>query len=310
MRADFDRKRRLKWYKSKFITEIIPPFRDLEVKMRLAVRLLVALNLGFVLLLSLSGSIGGLIGEIIYILAFALPVFLGGAAAARLRREREAVAGVSEENFSGFGISGRGAARLLPLIAPTVSIVLLLSFLTSLILNKLGLSGAEVADEPLLKMLLIHALVPAVLEELTFRYIPIKLLYPYSPRWCVIYSALFFALIHCDLYKMPYAFVAGVIFVTVDIMLDSVLPSIILHFLNNLSSVLYLKYAAVRGFSLWYFLSLGTLTAVSVVVLIAMRKKYREGLSLALKRGSPESDGSPLALFILCFGIALTNLIL
>ena len=278
--------------------------------MRLAVRLLVALNLGFVLLLSLSGSIGGVVGEIIYILAFALPVFLGGAAAARLRQKREAVAGVSEESFSGFGLSGRGALRLLPLIAPTVSIVLLFSFLTSLVLNKLGLSGAEVADEPILKMLLIHALVPAVLEELTFRYIPIKLLYPYSPRWCVIYSALFFALIHCDLYKMPYAFVAGVIFVTVDILLDSVLPSVILHFLNNLSSVLYIKYGELQGFSLRFFLSLGTLTAISAVVLIAMRKKYRERLSLALEKGSPESDGSPLALIILCLGVALTNLFL
>ena len=71
-----------------------------------------------------------------------------------------------------------------------------------------------------------------------------KLLLPYSKRHTVIYSSLFFALIHCSFSQMPYAFIAGVIFMLVDVAFDSVWPSIILHFVNNSLSIVWMKYCS------------------------------------------------------------------
>jgi hypothetical protein len=65
-----------------------------------------------------------------------------------------------------------------------------------------------------------------------------RLLSEHSRRGTILISAFFFALVHHDLFIIPYAFIAGVIFMTIDIALDSVIPSLIIHFLNNSLSVI------------------------------------------------------------------------
>lgn len=253
--------------------------------MKRALRLLTVLDLLFIFLLSASGSVPGIGGDVVYFLAFGIPLFIGFAAAVRLRREREEIAGVSEAPFLRFGISRSGVLRLLPLIAPTVLLVYLIALLTSLLLGLLGYTGSTVADAPFWQMLVLHAVIPAVLEELLFRYLPIKLLYPYSPRACVFISALYFAFIHLDLFKMPYAFAAGVIFAVLDIACDSILPSLTVHLINNAASILLMKYGDLPSFTTYYFVVLGTLVAISLVFILIRRKDYVSAFRSALKNG-------------------------
>ncbi|MBQ2793180.1 MAG: CPBP family intramembrane metalloprotease [Clostridia bacterium] len=276
--------------------------------MKKGIRLLVAVNWIFLVLMSLSSCFDGVVGELLYLLAFTLPFCFGWLGARRLRYEREEERGLSETDYPRLGIDASGARLVLPLIAPTVAAVFLVALLTSLLLNFLGASSAPVADEPIWKMLLVHALAPALLEEMLFRYIPLKVLYPYSPRAAVLLSSLFFALIHLDLYKMPYAFIAGVIFALADVITGSVLPSLAIHLLNNASSLLLMKYGASPAFTLWFYITLGALVIVSVAFLVIYRKKYRDGIRNAFS-GVMQLDASVLVISLTCATIALFNIV-
>lgn len=277
--------------------------------MKHAVKYLTLVDLIFVFVLALSGSIGGALGRVVYFLAFGIPLFIGMYFSRELKREREAIAGVAEPDFLRFGMGQRELRLFAPLVVPTVALIMLAAWLTALLLNALGMTGGTVADAPFLLQLLLHALIPAILEEMLFRYLPIKLILPYSPRGCVIISALFFALIHLDLYKLPYAFLAGLIFAVIDIACDSILPSLIIHLLNNAASLATMKYGAVDGFLTVFYSALGVLLAVSLVFVFLRRRDYLAAARRATARGRVEYDGTVLLMIVTCLGVALANAI-
>ena len=159
-------------------------------------------------------------------------------------------------------------------------------------------------------MLIAHAVVPALFEEALFRYIPMKLLLPYSKRWCVFYSALCFALIHCSFTQMPYAFAAGVIFMLVDVALDSIWPSVILHFVNNAVSVIFMKYC-VDSFVTWIFVSaLFILAALSAAIVCKRRNLYRDLFAGSLDKGGGfKVTYAPFLLIVICTYVATVNLL-
>ena len=212
----------------------------------------------------------------------------------------------SEDFKIGIKLTRGGIYNLLPLIAPTVLLIFLISVLTSLIMTALGATDSvEIAENPWLALLL-HAVLPAVLEEILFRYIPLKLMLPYSPKWAVILSALFFSLIHVNLFQIPYAFAAGVIFALVNIMTGSIIPSILLHFSNNAISVVYMMHAVPDGVLLFYILLVGAAAASAAV--IALRRRHYKGLfsPLASKKTASFSL-SPIAFTALTLFIAISN---
>lgn len=177
-----------------------------------AVKLVALLDVAFIAFLILSGYVGGWMGQIIYALAFIIPLLAGIFCSEEFKRRREEVAGVAEAPDGLLRFTPDIAGKLAPLAAPTVAIVFLTSLLTSLFLSLFGVTSAPVENKGIVTMLIVHALTPAVLEEALFRYLPMKLILPYSKRFCVFYSAFCFAMIHCNFSQMPYAFVAGVIF--------------------------------------------------------------------------------------------------
>ena len=95
----------------------------------------------------------------------------------------------------------------------------------------------------------------------------------------MIISAVFFAFAHCNLYQLFYAFVAGVILATVDLLFDSIWPSVVIHLLNNLVSIFWLRYGASATFSTWYTVALLSLAAVSVIPIVICRGKYKSMLA-------------------------------
>lgn len=277
--------------------------------MKNAVKSYTFLTLVFIALYIAAGMLGGIAYEVVCAAAFAVPVALGYALSQRLKREREELAGVAEREPTLFGISAEGIGATFAMLAPFVAVVFLISYLTSLLLGALGFAGNTVADAPLHEMLLVHALVPAVLEEMMFRYLPMKLIAPYSRRWCVVLSALYFALIHMNLFQIPYALFAGVVFVVIDLAYESVLPSLILHFLNNAVSVLWIKWSADAGFALWYVIIMAALAMLSLIPLLLRRREYLSRLRYAFSEGEILRERTaPMMLTAFCLIMAAFNL--
>lgn len=277
--------------------------------MKYAIKLYTALCLIFVLLLSISGSISGIFGEVLYIAAFAAPAIYGLYLSQTLHKRREEEAGLSLENKWYYTLSGESVKLFLPLVMPVILSVMLISFLTALILSLFGLSNPPVELSSLPRMLVMNALLPAVLEELMFRYLPLKLILPYSKKACIIVSATYFALIHCNLFSIPYALLAGVLFISIDIAFDSVLPSLILHFMNNTLSIVMMKYCNSSISYAIYFGACGLLLFVSLPFIIRSRGKYKNILkSLTSGESGFNAGYYPWLLIIPTLIVAVLNL--
>ena len=82
------------------------------------------------------------------------------------------------------------------------------------------------------------ALVPAIIEEFVVRGVILQPLRRYGDMFAVVVSALIFSFMHGNMVQIPYAFVGGIYFGLVAVATGSIWPTIILHFLNNLFSVI------------------------------------------------------------------------
>lgn len=254
----------------------------------------------FLVLLFLSGALSGFLSDIVYLLAFILPIFF---ALCFTRNEKK-------EKGEYLLLNREGIRLTLPLIAPTVSLVMLVAFLTSLIIFALtGETNDIDVGNSLIPALFAHALLPALLEEALFRYLPMRLLAPYSRRGAVIVSAFFFALVHHDFFSIPYAFLAGIIFMTVDLATESVIPSVIIHFINNAISVGLLVYDDNAAFAPAVYILLCVITLVSLVVIFVRRRQYLKKFSFALDRGEGVRITAEMLIFAgLSLSIAVMSL--
>lgn len=90
-----------------------------------------------------------------------------------------------------------------------------------------------------LLLTIIHtALFPAILEELAFRGFLMQPLRKYGDLYAVICSAVIFGIIHGNMTQAPFAICAGIVLGLLCVWTGSMWPNILLHFANNLISVL------------------------------------------------------------------------
>ena len=255
----------------------------------------------FLILLFLSGALSGVLSDVAYYAAFILPIALA----------LYATRGETAEGISPLSIDGDKVKRILPLIAPTVAIVVIISFVTSLLIFLISGRTNEVdLGDNFVSALFLHALLPAILEEVLFRYLPMRLLSHISRRVCVLASAIFFALVHHDVFSIPYAFAAGIIFMTVDLMTDSVIPSVLIHFINNALSVGVIVFSDNIAFAPTVYVILGILTLISLSFLYRRREEYLTEVSSVLKdNGRLPVSIEMIAFAVLTLGIAVLNLL-
>ena len=227
------------------------------------------MNFIFILLLSISGSFGGIISDILYYLSFVIPTALAFAIKRRLGIE------IKPPRVT---ISGENLGITLAVLSPSLSLIFLISYITSLILSPFGAGVSADVSGNIILVLLNNAVIIPFFEEMLFRYVPLSLLSEHSRRGAVLYSAAFFACVHCSIYQLPYAFVAGIIFAFLDIMAESITPSLLLHAVNNAISVLWLRYSGDALFSKVYILALVALSLISIPIIFAMRKKIKRSL--------------------------------
>ncbi len=215
----------------------------------------------FILFLALSGSLPKVAGGVFYYLAYIIP------AAILFASFREA--------FSLKGFLGRRTAEYSSLfLFPFLFCVMLVSFITSELLGLFGVSNTVDVSGNIIVSLLENALLPAVFEEVLFRLLPITLLSAYSKKGAVIISALFFALAHGNLFQIPYALVAGIILGLIYLASGSIIPSVVLHFVNNTLSVFMLRNFENEAFIYAVYITVAVGTAASLIILLFKRERY------------------------------------
>lgn len=225
---------------------------------------LVLADLIFVLLLMLSGSISEW-SEPLYIIAFVLP------AALLIFTERR------DADFS-LKLSPAGAAAT-ALAAPLlIGGVFLISALTAAFFSLFGVKSEVDLSGNLWLVILEHAVLPAILEELLFRYAPLRILGGMRRGGAVLLTALLFALSHCNLLQLPYALFAGIVFAALDILTGSILPSLILHLLNNLVSIWW-SVSVFETAPVPFVAALILLAAVSLIIIFIKRRGILKKIS-------------------------------
>ena len=272
------------------------------------IKFLTAIDMLFLLLLSLSGSTLGIASEILYYLACLLPV---GLMLNHVYAHKETIHTTPLERKEAmlndlkrdFTLSKKGAALSLPIFFPAISVILAISALTSLLLSSFGYSNATEFNEPFIVALLTHALAPAILEELLFRFAPIKLLEE-NKRSALILSSLMFAFAHANLFQIPYALVAGFIFSSLYLLTGSILPSVILHFLNNAVSL-----ASMYGVKAPVIVIALAITSVaSLTVIFIRRKEYKDEIKKMIGKEKAVLAYTPLFFIATSSVIAISML--
>ncbi len=252
--------------------------------------------------------------SVLHTAAFLIPISLGLYFIKRAKSTDfpapHGVRGEMQESTRGdklaLGISVRGVRLALPVAIPTIAITSLISYLTSLTMEALGFVNNVNISGHFALAILVHALVPAILEELLFRYIPLKLIGGIGgdTRRAVMLSSLMFALGHANLFQIPYALAAGLAFAVCDLLCGSILPSVAIHFLNNLISLV-----MIYGYvTLPFYISFGVLLAASCIFLFLMRKSYYTGIKEIWVKKSSEGTAVVLTFIIPCAILAISAL--
>ena len=257
-------------------------------------------NLIFFLLMVGASVTSGISSDFIYMGAFILPAVL----VMWLKKD------YFKKPFDGVTINKEGLDVSFALGVPCILCVVGISFLTKLIVESFGGAAQQISTEPhFMSSVLTLALVPAVAEELLFRYLPLKLLYPSSPRLCVLLSAVMFSAAHMSLESFGYAFFAGVVFMVADIAAGSVIPSLVIHFINNVLSVSLAYYWDEKAFKIGLIVMFGLLSACSVAVFIVKRKKIISKILSAFSAGEEVGFSlAPLAFIVPCVAVAIEEI--
>ena len=139
------------------------------------------------------------------------------------------------------------------------------------IMEGLGVPHPEFPDtmEPTTTSLWLNvlstAVVPALVVEMIFRGYFLGALRPHGDGIAVVVSAAVFGLFHGNVLQIPFAFLLGLVFGYVVVQTGSIWPAVLIHFGNNLMSVL-LEYGAER-YPEWgqNTLTMGVFTAICVL---------------------------------------------
>ncbi len=130
-------------------------------------------------------------------------------------------------------------SKTLSILFVSLGTIIAASYLNSWLVPSFSSGGMKI-DHPYQLVLLMFssAVIPAFAEELLFRGVILSNLKPYGKGMAVLVSALLFGLMHMNLSQFLYATVAGVVLGVVYMATNSLWLCILIHFANNLFSVL------------------------------------------------------------------------
>lgn len=163
------------------------------------------------------------------------------------------------------------------------------------------------------------AVIPAIIEETVIRGIVMQPLRKYGDKFAIVASALLFAVMHGNMVQIPYTIIGGLLLGYLAVATGSLWPSIILHFINNMYSVVVLSVndnisegasAIVTGVMLICFTVCGI---IGVMNLIKMKYKMswvnnNSTLTVGEKVTAALKNGPAIVSFILLGLITLSNI--
>ena len=128
------------------------------------------------------------------------------------------------------------------------------------------------------------AIIPAVVEELLFRGLILMLLLPYGRKTAIFGSAVMFALMHQNFGQLIYTFGMGIVLALIAIETKSIWGGILLHFFNNLfsvvSSAITFMYPEVKANLLGNILVFAVLAIGGLCLIYLIYKYYRSDKDL------------------------------
>ncbi len=148
--------------------------------------------------------------------------------------------------------------------------------------NEITLKGGK---ETLLGVLAV-AVVPALIEETVIRGIIMQPLRKYGDKYAIIASALLFAVMHGNMVQIPYTVIGGLLLGYLAVVTGSLWPSIILHFINNLYSVVVLSVNDNFGENASVIVTAIMLLGFSIVGIIGVAKLTKMKYHLSLAKGN------------------------
>ena len=104
--------------------------------------------------------------------------------------------------------------------------------------NKVDMSITVTTGVEAVLYIIATAVVPAFAEEFAFRGIILGSLRKYGDVFSIIASAVMFGLMHRNTTQIVFAFILGLIFGFITCKTNSIIPAVIIHFLNNLYAVI------------------------------------------------------------------------
>lgn len=145
------------------------------------------------------------------------------------------------------------------------------------------------------------AVVPAFAEEFAFRGVLMGTLRKYGDCFAIIASSVMFGTMHGNISQIPFAFILGLIFAYVDCKANSIVPSIIIHFLNNFYAVMIdiLNKSEIIDSSMFYIIYCSLICLFCVAGLISfliLIKKDNKFFNITNSTGVTVNDAKLLSL--------------
>ncbi|NMA06269.1 MAG: CPBP family intramembrane metalloprotease [Ruminococcaceae bacterium] len=200
--------------------------------------------------------------------------------------------------------------------------IMLISLIYVSIMNMLGLKGVDVVipfpDNTVGRIiyLLQYALMPAFLEELLFRGVLLERLRKYGNVLAITMSSLVFALIHGNVVGFLFIFMLGLVFGYIAVLSESLIPSIIMHLLNNSIALLTSNFEndvwAISAISI-SIIAFGIVGIIVTAVYISTNK-YKKQFSVPREKGPIMSRVynfllTPGMIIFICVTLAMTVMV-
>lgn len=127
------------------------------------------------------------------------------------------------------------------------------------------------------------AVVPAIIEEAVIRGVIMQPLRKFGDKFAIITSAVLFACMHGNMVQIPYTVIGGLLLGYLAVATGSLWPSVVLHFINNLYSVIVVSANDNLGENAYIIITALLLVVFAVVGVIGTIKysklKYKVALS-------------------------------
>ena len=126
------------------------------------------------------------------------------------------------------------------------------------------------------------AIVPPIIEEFIFRGAILGSLRKHGDAFAVIVSAVLFGFMHANFIQTPVTFLTGLILGYLTVKTNSIIPAIILHFVNNAwAATSEILMDVISDEKIYNIIDLGTalaLIGVGLICAISLIKKYKNDL--------------------------------